>query len=69
VIPKSQHAITQSAKHVVPDTILLRVGMLTSVGFDNEHLFTTNKVADIGSYGSLPNELVAPELTVSQTGP
>ena len=57
IVPEAQHAKTSSAKIVIALLVGFAVGMLATIGFDDQRSFETGEIDNIGRDHVLPAEL------------
>ena len=63
VVPETQNAKATAPQIGITNLIACVVGVLTSVRFNDEHLFERHEVNDPGADGYLPAEFDASELS------
>jgi hypothetical protein len=69
VVPEAQESKVVLAKEAVSTSIVLIVGMLRSVGFNDQPLLEANEIDDIRPDDLLPPKLEGAEATVAEDRP
>jgi hypothetical protein len=67
--PETENGKTLDAHEFVTPSVVRTVSVLAAIDFDNEFLFSTAEIGEVGANGQLPGKLMPAKLATLQFKP